>query len=94
MLAAQFAAAVGRHLTEQPRLEFLFPADSPKPPTPELLTFNFCAPCQSEDGARARRHEPQSHPIRVMVDFGYVPPNRSLKPEEVPRLKAWLEPMS
>jgi hypothetical protein len=26
-----------------------------------------------------------------MVDFGYMPPNRRLKPEEVAELKAWLE---
>jgi hypothetical protein len=26
-----------------------------------------------------------------LVDFGYMPPNRRLKPEEVAELKAWLE---
>jgi hypothetical protein len=33
----------------------------------------------------------QSHPIRILVDFGYMPPNRRLKPEEIAELKAWLE---
>ena len=36
-------------------------------------------------------HQVHSHPIRVLVDFGYMPPNRRLKPEEIAELKAWLE---
>jgi hypothetical protein len=26
----------------------------------------------------------------VLVDFGYMPPNRRLNPEEIAELKAWL----
>jgi len=53
--------------------------------------LKFYARCHSEDGDRDRLYQVQSHPIRVMVDFGYMPPNRRLKPEEVAELKAWLE---
>ena len=27
----------------------------------------------------------------LMVDFGYMPPNRRLKPEEIAQLKEWLD---
>jgi len=91
VLDAPLAAAIGRHIAEQPRSQFVFPADSPKPPTGEALTLKFCARCHSEDGDRARLYQVQSHPIRIMVDFGYMPPNRRLKPEEIAQLKAWLE---
>ena len=88
---APLAAAIGRHIAEQPRSQFVFPQDSPKPPTGAPLTLKFCARCHSEDGDRDRLYQVQSHPIRVMVDFGYMPPNRRLKPEEIAELKAWLE---
>lgn len=91
VLDAPLAAAIGRHIAEQPRSQFYFPADSPKPPTGEPLTLKFCARCHSEDGDRDRLYQLQSHTIRVLVDFGYMPPNRRLKPEEIAELKAWLE---
>ena len=90
VLDAPLAAAIGRHIADQPRSRFVFPADSPKPPTGAPLTLKFCARCHSEDGDRDRLYQVQSHPIRVMVDFGYMPPNRRLKPEEIAELKAWL----
>lgn len=91
VLDAPLAAAIAGHIAEQPRSRFFFPEDSPKPPTGELLTLKFCARCHSEDGDRGPLYQVQSHPIRVMVDFGYMPPNRRLKPEEIAELKAWLE---
>jgi hypothetical protein len=91
VLDAKLAAAVSDFIAEQPRSVFVFPEDSPKPPTGEPLTLKFCARCHSEDGDRARLYQVQSHPIRVLVDFGYMPPNRRLKPEEIEQLKAWLE---
>jgi hypothetical protein len=36
-------------------------------------------------------HQLQSHSIRVLVDFGYMPPNRRLTAPEVAELKAWLQ---
>ena len=93
VLDAPLAAAVSAHIAEQPRSVFYFPEDSPKPPTGEKLELKFCARCHSddEDGDRAPLFQLQSHTIRVLVDFGYMPPKRRLKPEEVAQLKAWLE---
>jgi hypothetical protein len=91
VLDAPLAAAVSQQIADQPRSRFHFPEDSPKPATGEPLTLKFCARCHGEDEDRARLYQVQSHPIRVMVDFGYMPPNRSLKPAEIAELKAWLE---
>jgi hypothetical protein len=91
VLDARLAAAIGQHIADQPRSEFYFPEDSPKPPTGEKLSSKFCARCHEDDGDRGPLFQVQSHPIRIMVDFGYMPPNRRLKPEEIAELKAWLE---
>lgn len=91
VLDASLAAALGRHIADQPRSRFVFPSDSPRPPTGSPLTLKFCARCHSEDGDRDTLYQLQSHPIRVLVDFGYMPPNRRLKPEEIAELKAWLD---
>ena len=91
VLDARLAAAIGRHIAEQPRSRFFFPEDSPKPDPGKPLTLKFCARCHAEDGDRDVLHQVHSHPIRVLVDFGYMPPNRRLKPEEISELKAWLE---
>ena len=91
VLDAPLAAAIGRHIADQPRSQFVFPKDSPKPPTGEKLTLNFCTKCHDDDGDRDALYQVHSHPIRVLVDFGYMPPNRRLKPEEIAELKAWLE---
>jgi hypothetical protein len=91
VLDAPLAAAIGRHIAEQPRSVFVFPKDSPKPETGKPLTLKFCARCHSEDGDRDRLYQLHSHTIRVLTDFGYMPPNRRLNPEEIAELKAWLE---
>ncbi len=91
VLDAPLAAAVSSYIAEQPRSEFYFPEDSPKPPTGEKLTLRFCARCHDDDGDRAPLFQLQSHTIRVLVDFGYMPPRRRLKTEEITQLKAWLE---
>lgn len=90
VLDASLAAAIGRHIAEQPRSEFVYPKDSPKPPTGEKLTLKFCAKCHDDDADRDALYQVHSHPIRVLVDFGYMPPNRRLNPEEIAELKAWL----
>ncbi|MEO6033939.1 MAG: cytochrome c [Verrucomicrobiota bacterium] len=91
VLDARLLAAVDAHIADQPRSQFYFPENSPKPRTGELLTLKFCARCHSEDGDRGPLYQLQSHTIRVMVDFGYMPPKRHLKPGEIAELKAWLE---
>ncbi len=85
------AAAISKHIAEQPRSRFHFPDSEKKPDYGEPLTLRFCFRCHEPDGDRAPLFRVQSHPIRVLVDFGYMPPNRSLKPEEVAELKAWLD---
>jgi len=85
------AATISHQIAEQPRSEFVFPAHAPKPPTGEPLTLSFCAHCHAEDGRRDRLYQAHAHPIRVLVDFGYMPPDRHLSPEEIAQLKAWLD---
>jgi hypothetical protein len=84
VLDAPLAAAIGRHLADQPRSQFVLPEDSPKPPTGEKLTLRFCAKCHDDDGDRDALYQVHSHPIRALVDFGHMPPNRHLKPKKSP----------
>lgn len=90
VLDARLAAALSRHIADQPRSVFHFPPDSPAPPRGEVLGLKFCTRCHAADGDRDALYQVHSHPIRVLVDFGYMPPNRRLKPEEIAELKAWL----
>lgn len=85
------AAAIGKFIADQPRSTFHFPEREPAPPTGKQLALKFCAECHDEDGSRSPLFQVHSHPIRILVDFGYMPPNRSLTPDEVSELKAWLE---
>lgn len=91
VLDAPLAAALSRHIAEQPRSEMYFPPDQPRGEYGPTMPMKACARCHSDDGDRGPLYRENSHPIRVMVDFGYMPPNRRLKPEEVAELKAWLE---
>jgi hypothetical protein len=91
VLDPALAAALSQFIAEQPRSRPYFPADSPAPERGLPLTLKFCARCHSEEGDRDRLFQVHSHPIRILVDFGYMPPNRRLTPEELVELKAWLE---
>ena len=91
VIDAPLAAALSLHIAEQPRSRMVFPKDAPAVPPGEPMTLKFCARCHANDGDRDALHRTHSHPIRVLVDFGYMPPNRRLKPEEIAELKAWLE---
>lgn len=91
VIDAALAAELSRHIADQPRSEFVFPPHDPPAEYGEPMTLKFCAKCHSEDGDRDALHRVHSHPIRILVDFGYMPPNRRLKPEEVVELKSWLE---
>ncbi len=91
VLDAPLAAAISQHIADQPRSQFVFPKNSPKPPTGEKLALKFCTRCHEDGGERDALYQLHAHPIRVLVDFGYMPPNRRLKPEEIAELKAWLE---
>ena len=93
VLDARLAADVSRHIAGQPRSRFHFPDNSPAPAQGEILALKFCSRCHSTDpdADRDALYQVQSHPIRILVDFGYMPPNRRLKPEEIAELKAWLD---
>lgn len=93
VLDAPLAAALNQHIAEQPRSRPHFLTELPSADFGEPVPMKFCARChtQDEEGERDALYRNHSHPIRVMVDFGYMPPNRRLKPEEIAELKAWLE---
>ncbi|MGK0184498.1 MAG: hypothetical protein ACI9R3_000270 [Verrucomicrobiales bacterium] len=93
VLDAPLAAALNQHIAEQPRSRPHFLTEKSSANYGDPVPFKFCARChtQDEDGARDALYRNHSHPIRVMVDFGYMPPNRRLKPEEIAELKAWLD---
>ncbi len=91
VLDAKLAAALSEYIAEQPRSRFFFPKDSPSPETGKPLAPSFCTSCHAEDGQRGPLYQVHSHPIRVMVDFGYMPPDDRLSPAQVAELKAWLD---
>lgn len=91
VLDARLAAAIGQRIAEQPRSEFHFPAESPRPPRGKRLKLEACTACHDHDGLRAPLYQVHSHPIRILVDFGYMPPGERLSAEEIVELKAWLE---
>lgn len=88
---APLAAALSEYIAEQPRSRFHFP-EGEKPPDPgRPLELKFCTKCHEADGDRGGLFKVHSHPIRVLVDFGYMPPKRRLNPGEIAELKAWLD---
>ncbi len=91
VMDAQLAAELSKFIAEQPRSRFHFPANDPADEYGDALTLSFCAECHSADGIRGSLHKVHSHPMRVLVDFGYMPPDRKLTNEEITELKTWLE---
>ncbi|HEX2747522.1 MAG TPA: cytochrome c, partial [Verrucomicrobiales bacterium] len=86
------AAAISKHIADGPRSRFYFPPEEKAAPDyGQPLALKFCSRCHDEDGDRAPLFKTHSHPIRVLVDFGYMPPNRRLKADEIQELKTWLE---
>ncbi|MCA9188336.1 MAG: hypothetical protein R3E01_35325 [Pirellulaceae bacterium] len=91
VLDAKLAAALNEHIATQPRSQFFFPSYSPKPATGKPLTLEFCSQCHDHQGTRATLFQLHAHSIRVLVDFGYMPPDERLTPEQIQELKNWLE---
>lgn len=88
---APLAAAISKHIADQPRSRFHFPESEKPPEYGQPLKLKFCSRCHDADGDRGPLHKVHSHPMRVLVDFGYMPPNRKLTPDEIAQLKSWLE---
>jgi hypothetical protein len=55
------------------------------------LALKACTKCHDTDGDRAPLFRVHSHPMRILVDFGYMPPQRKLTTAEIAEFKAWLE---
>jgi len=91
VLDAKLAAALSQYIAEQPRSQFQFPKDSPKPPAGKPMALDACTACHEEDGDRGPLSQVHSHPIRIMVDYGYMPPGERLSAAEIAELKAWLD---
>jgi hypothetical protein len=85
------AASISQHIAQQPLGRFQFPKGETPPDYGPALNLRFCAKCHSPDGTRQPLFATHSHPIRILVDFGYMPPNHRLTPEEIAELKAWLD---
>jgi len=83
-------AAFNQHIEDQPLSRMHYPGHDPAPAYGEPLALKACTKCHAEDGDRAPLFKSHSHSIRVLVDFGYMPPNRPLKRDELEELKTWL----
>ncbi len=85
------AAAISRHIAKQPLSRFHFPEGEKLPDYGKALALEFCTKCHDTDGSRQPLFKVHAHPIRILVDFGYMPPKRLLTPAEIAELKAWLD---
>lgn len=91
VIDGQRAAVLGQFIAEQPRSQIYFPESDPMAERGDALELEFCSECHSEDGPRAPLYAMHGHPIRVLVDFGYMPPDRKLTQDEIKQLELWLE---
>jgi hypothetical protein len=85
------AAAIARHIAQQPLGRFRWPTNEAPRDYGEALPLRFCSKCHADDGVRQPLFGVHSHPIRILVDFGYMPPKRSLNSNEITELHAWLD---
>jgi hypothetical protein len=88
---APLAAAISRHIAKQPISQFYFPPNEKKLDYGKPLALEFCTKCHDTDGTRLPLFKVHAHPIRILVDYGYMPPKHPLTTNEVAELKAWLE---
>ena len=78
------------HIAALPLSRMHYPAHDPAPAYGEPLSLPACAKCHAEDADRAPLFRAHAHSIRVLVDFGHMPPRRPLSPADLTTLKAWL----
>lgn len=90
VMDAPLAAAISKHIAKQPLSNFYWPTNEVKPNYGEPLALEACSKCHDTDGIRQPLYKVHAHPIRILVDYGYMPPKHPLKPAEIAELKAWL----
>jgi hypothetical protein len=88
---ALLATSISKHIAKQPLSRFYFPEGEKLPDYGKPLELDFCTKCHDTDGIRLPLFKVHSHPIRILVDYGYMPPKRRLTSTEAAELKAWLE---
>jgi hypothetical protein len=91
VIDAPLAAAIGRHIAKGPLSNYYWPPELKKPDYGKPMAFEFCTKCHEADGVRQPLYRVHSHPIRIYVDYGYMPPKHPLTAMQVAELKAWLE---
>jgi hypothetical protein len=91
VMDAPLAAAISKHIAKQPLSNFHWPEREKKPDYGQPLALEFCTKCHDSDGVRQPLFKVHSHPMRILVDYGYMPPKRRLTAAEVTELKAWLD---
>ncbi len=91
VMDARLAAGIGRHIAKGPLSSYYWPPEEKKRDYGMPMTLEFCTKCHDTDGIRQPLYRVHSHPIRIYVDYGYMPPKHALTREQVAELKAWLE---
>jgi hypothetical protein len=79
------------HIAKQPLSNFYFPPNETKPDYGQPLALDFCSKCHDTDGKRQPLYKVHFHPMRILTDYGYMPPKHPLTPEQILELKAWLD---
>ncbi len=87
----KLAAAISQHIKKQPLSTYYWPTNKVKPDYGEPLALDFCTKCHDTDGVRQPLYKVHSHPIRILVDYGYMPPKKKLTPTQIAELRAWLD---
>ena len=91
VMDARLAAAIGRHIAKGPLSNYYWPPSEKKRDYGKPMALEFCTECHEKDGVRQSLYRVHSHPIRIYVDYGYMPPKHRLTAEQVAQLKEWLE---
>ena len=91
VIDAKLAAAMSQHIKKQPLSTFYWPTNKAKPDYGQPLALEFCTKCHDTEGLRQPLYKVHSHPIRILVDFGYMPPKKKLTPTQIAELRAWLD---
>jgi hypothetical protein len=91
VIDAKLAAAMSQHIKKQPLSTYYWPTNKAKPDYGEPLALEFCTKCHDTEGVRQPLYKVHSHPIRILVDYGYMPPKKKLTPTQIAQLRAWLD---